>query len=135
MITEVYLSLRARELVTGGPRDAGVYEWMMANEKLTAWLNQNIGQKTSWSVQTIEGQINVHTDWSHPDTKLNYLVDCGGENISTRWYHDGKEITNFVCQPHMWYALQVRIPHDVGLVAPGRYRISVTHGYEHAISK
>lgn len=135
MLTEAYLSLRDRRTINIVEGDTFKYEWMLATDALTAWLNENIAEKTAWSVQTIEGQIPVHTDWKHLGTKLNYLIDTGGTDVPTRWHYEGKQVSTYTCLPHVWYSLHVRIPHDVGLILPGRYRISVTHGDQNAFSK
>jgi hypothetical protein len=132
MIIEVYRSIQERKgiqsfLPPSGDTHSCKYEFMTATDKLIQWLNENIAVR-SWGVQVIEGQIPLHTDWQHAGTKFLYLIDTGGENISTRWYYEGKEVASYVCNMHTWYTLQVRIPHDADMIWPGRYRIAVTQG-------
>lgn len=103
------------------------YASRSANQDLVDYLQQFFDSPIKVRYQIIKKELPVHTDGTHQATKLNYMVDTGGD-VKTRWWSsvdDPKHIIEeAVQQPGNWYRLNIQVPHDI--TQPERPRISIT---------
>lgn len=72
------------------------------------------------------GQQGPHRDigrhWA-----INYIFDTGGDNVTTRWYDDDKNLTGEVTiQPYRWCLLKVDGLHAVRNIKLGRLRTFIS---------
>lgn len=127
---------QVRELdpITLKRSDGSIYEveWYKAytaNSELTNWVKENI----TIDVELVEYVITTKAVTMHVDLgrkqAFNYIINTGGDNVATEFYKEDRAtlIDRTVCEPFVWYGLNVSIPHRVAEPQPGvRFLVSVT---------
>jgi hypothetical protein len=135
-----------------------VYKRYFVSSDILDWLASNIPVKLPINVkkigiQTFQPRRNPAVYSPHTDNKgqyiLNYLIDTGGDNVLTKWYHetghslirepditlDSFQNLNETHSEHIaqgtWFCLHSRILHTV--VNIERPRISLTIGLESSL--
>lgn len=97
------------------------------NSEVNAWCQKNICSDMYFAFQIINGNLRIHKD-TGTKTKLNYLLELGGDNVITNFYEDDKvTITHsYVIESHRWHILKADSYHGVTNVEPGKYRVSIS---------
>lgn len=77
--------------------------------------------------QIIKKELPIHVDKTYQESKLNYIIDTGGD-VKTMWWTSIKEPRNIIqehtLENNKWYRLNIQTPHSITI--PERPRISVT---------
>ena len=112
------------------------YTLHKCQDELIEYLKELFPERNDFWYQTIVQELPIHKNKNFselyirelPSTRLNYLIDAGGENVQTIWYTDiSKEITHNVVLPiQVWHELQVYIYHSVNNIEEGRRRFAIT---------
>lgn len=126
MLNLVYESVaQQRNLKTF--QDAGwKYEYMDVVLELDDWLKKHISTSKPWGVQVLHGNVPIHKDWNHGGSKLNFLVQCGNDQVETAWYNDQEvELYRHCLASGKWYELVVNTNHTVHGLVTGEQRISI----------
>jgi len=96
-------------------------------EFLDEWCRKNVCESMSffWMLRSFRDQKN------HKDTgtkcKLIYVLDTGGDNVTTTWYADDQTtvLQQIQLQSHQWYILKTELYHQVQGVEPSRVRFCI----------
>ena len=92
---------------------------------LDKWCKQNICPSSYFGFQLIHEDLHVHKD-EIALIKLIYLIDPGGEKITTTWYDDDfNKVTAYEIEPFRWCLMKIDWWHDVVGIEPGRSRVAV----------
>lgn len=107
--------------------EPGIYTWSDSfNQEVNAWCQANICADVYWAFQIIRGDLDAHKDIG-TKTKFVYLLETGGDQVSTRWFDDDHNLVDsIVLEAHRWHILKVDAYHDVVGVKPGATRFSLT---------
>lgn len=105
----------------------GIYSSYKANLGLEDFIQQFFEYPVSVRYQVIKKSLPVHIDRAKVPTKLNYIIDPGGD-VKTRWWSSVDEPRELVAEykqdANKWYRLNICEPHDITM--PIRPRISIT---------
>ena len=96
-------------------------------ELLDEWCRENVSESMSffWMLRSYRDQ-KKHKD-TVTKTKLIYVIDTGGDNVTTTWYKEDQTtvLQHIQLQPHRWYILKTDMCHQVQGVEPDRIRFCV----------
>lgn len=112
------------ENIFGGATDK--YTIHECQNELRDFLQQLFPSYTKFRYQTLREGVPVHIDRGRTEA-INYLIDTGGDNVSTVWY-EYDWTTPFlekVFEAHRWHKLQVDIYHGVSNIKTCRYAITI----------
>lgn len=95
-------------------------------DELREYLKELFPHCNKFRYQTLIDNVPVHIDRGRT-TAINYIIEPGGDNVSTTWYTDefGDKIDEVVLQPKQWHELQVHQWHTVHGLTQRRYAITV----------
>ena len=120
-----------------------IYQWVVANVDSTIRNNMQVGIQTFRPLQTDPAAWSPHTDGPRGQYILNYLIDTGGDNVLTKWYHEvGQPLVrppgitlksfrnlNEVHSEHIaqdtWFCLYSRVLHTVVNIERPRIALSI----------
>ena len=109
------------------PNFSDTYCSYEANQELINFLENYFDSKIQVRYQVIKKALPIHIDKVKLSTKLNYLLDTGGD-VKTRWWTSVDEpremLFEYSQKVNTWYKLNIQIPHDIS--APSNFRVSVT---------
>lgn len=131
--------LDAVSSIIASPRTAGVtdrnfFQIREASEELRNWAEENIKTvpfKFRAHYQIIGQGIPIHRDQSYQNSvartlAINYLLDTGGDAVSTVIYDDDKRILESeIIQSHRWHSIKVDMLHCVLGLQPGIFRVAL----------
>lgn len=105
----------------------GIYSSYEANLGLAEFVQQFFDYPVLVRYQVIKKSLPVHVDKAKVPTKLNYIIDPGGD-VKTRWWSSVDEPRQLVAEhqqeQNKWYRLNIHEPHDITM--PTKPRISIT---------
>jgi hypothetical protein len=95
-------------------------------DDLRAYLKPLFPHCKKFRYQTLVDNVPVHIDRGRT-TAINYIVDPGGDNVSTAWYTDefGDKIEEVVLPTNQWHEIEVDKWHTVHGITRRRYAITV----------
>ena len=111
------------------------FQERQVNDDLIKWCNENIkGIPFDFRAQyqIIGYGLPIHRDKGLPGYKprtlaINYLLDCGGNNVATRIYDDDCIILESeIIRPKSWHSINVSKLHCVTGLTPGIFRVALT---------
>jgi hypothetical protein len=104
----------------------GSYVWSDSfNQDMNDWCQQNISKDVFFGFQIMTSNVPIHRD-KGPSVKLVYLIDPGGESVSTKFYNDEYKLTKeYVIETNRWHLLQVNQLHSVNGIEPEKSRFSI----------
>ena len=117
-------SVRQLENIFGGAtKNYTIHE---CPDNLADWLQSIFPSYTKFRYQTLTKDIPCHVDRGR-DTAINFLLDTGGNNVSTAWYTDefGDKIDEVVLELGRWHKLRVDQWHTVHGITGDRLAITV----------
>ena len=94
--------------------------------ELRDWLQNIFPDRTKFRYQTLIKDIPCHVDRGR-DTAINFLIDTGGNDVTTAWYTDefGDKIDDVVLELSRWHKLRVDQWHTVHNINWVRFAITV----------
>lgn len=96
-------------------------------ELLNEWCHENICDSMHffWMLRSFRDQRN-HKDVG-TKVKLIYVLDPGGDQVTTTWYADDQKtvLQKIQLETHQWYILKTDMYHQVQGVEHGRVRFCV----------
>ena len=121
------------------PRTASVterdfFQIREASEELRNWAEENITGipfKFRAHYQIIGQGIPIHRDKGYQNgvartLAINYLLDTGGDAVSTVIYNDHREIIELeIIQSRRWHSIRVDMLHCVLGLQPGIFRVAL----------
>lgn len=103
------------------------YKSYSANEDLAEYLSKYFDNPITVRYQVISRELPVHVDEIVQDTKLNYIIDPGGD-VKTQWWTTADEtkelVEEHVLETGKWYRLNIKVPHSITSLS--RERVSIT---------
>jgi hypothetical protein len=70
--------------------------------------------------------MGLHVDQNYQQFAINYIIDTGGENVTTCFYDKNKTlVTSHICEVGKWYLLEVANLHDVLGITRNRKMLSI----------
>lgn len=105
----------------------------LADQIINNWVDQHIGplfngERYLAVVQTSEDSLMVHVD-TNRTVVYNYILDCGGDNVSTYFTDiiddNGNVVFETVLPKGVWHRLDASKPHGVKNLTSKRIAISV----------
>lgn len=95
-------------------------------DELAYWLKGIFPSCNKFRYQTLTKDIPCHIDRGRTSC-INFLLDTGGNNVSTAWYTDefGDKIEEVVLERNRWHELQVDQWHTVHGLTGWRHAITV----------
>lgn len=123
LVDEVYKSVLGENIFVV-PNDT--YYIYKATPKLQDFLSNYFDKNLyNFRVQCIRHDIGIHVDHNR-NTAINYIVDCGGQNVETTFYDDFGNITEtLVIEKCRWHSLKVDTKHSVSNVKSMRLAVTV----------
>jgi hypothetical protein len=116
----------------GEIQDNSVYKVLLAPDPLVQWLKTIFDFEFTAEYLWLSSWSKKHTDLGRT-MAYNYLLDAGGENITTNFYAPNNEeeiVKSIVIPLRKWHVLNVSMPHVVVAGGPSplgiRYMLSVT---------
>jgi len=96
---------------------------------LKEYLKPMFFDYTNFNYQVLNNGVPIHIDIGR-NRAINYIIDPGGNNVSTRWYRsessdDSDILFDIVLPANKWHELKVDEPHNVIGVETTRYAITV----------
>lgn len=99
------------------------YGSFLASEELHSYLSNYFNKDIKVRYQLILSDRHYHTDICEQTHKYNYVYKSGGIVVNTVWCLPNNQVS-VRCKEHVWYKLNVKIPHGVfGITSP---RCSIT---------
>jgi hypothetical protein len=97
------------------------------NEQIDAWGKENICPDMYYAFQVLSGPLPIHKD-NGTNTKLNYIIAAGGNNVVTEFYDDDKTtcMASYCIPEHCWHIFKADTYHSVINIEPGQYRFGIT---------
>lgn len=123
LILPVEQVLEIENIFGGYTKNYTIHE---VQDDLREWLQSVFPERTKFRYQTLVKDIPCHVDRGR-DVAINYLVDAGGDSVSTAWYTDefGDKIEEVVLEPNSWHELKVDQWHTVHNITGRRFAITV----------
>jgi len=106
----------------------GPYIWSShGTDAINQWCQKNICADMYFACQIMTNDLVTHKDIG-TKIKLTYLVDSGGDNVSTNFYDDDQttQLASYVIAPNQWHILKADTYHQVSNIQPGQVRFSIT---------
>lgn len=119
---------------TASVTDRDFFQIREASAELRLWTEENIKSvpfKFRAHYQIIGHGIPIHRDKGYqngvPRTlAVNYLLDPGGDTVSTAIYDDNNRILESeIIQSHRWHSIRVDMLHCVLGLQPGVFRVAL----------
>lgn len=103
------------------------YTWTDSfNQEINSWCQEHISQGMYFGFQIMTGNVPMHKDVGTL-TKLVYLLQPGGKNVTTNFYNDDRTLAHsFVIEPFRWHVLRADSFHSVDHIEPDQVRFSIT---------
>ena len=118
------------------------YTLHRCQDELREYLEELFPERKDFWYQTIVQELPMHKNKNFsefynrelPGTRINYLIDAGGENVQTIWYKEVSKENEVYISPthnvvfpiHTWHELKVFIYHSVVNIEKGRRRFAIT---------
>lgn len=101
------------------------YVWTDSfNSIINEWCKENICETMYWGFQIISGDLIPHRDQGTL-TKINYLLDAGGNSVVTGFYDDEQKLVySEIIPEHTWHILKADVLHSVIGVERARFAIT-----------
>ena len=108
-------------------RNYFTFHWSEShNIELDKWCKENISKDLYYAFMLTNGDLLLHKDVG-TITKLNYIIDAGGDQVYTKFYNEDKKLVReYVIEPHRWHLLKSDSYHSVNGIAKNQLRFSVT---------
>jgi hypothetical protein len=104
------------------------YHWSDSyTEKLNVWAQKYICPDMYFAVQIIDGDLVVHKDVPTL-TKLNCVIETGGDNVFTKFWSNNKTdlLASYKIEPFKWHILKADTFHSVDGIDAGKIRLCIT---------
>lgn len=97
------------------------------NQEIDQWGKENICPNMYFGFQIISYDLPLHKDHVTV-SKLNYILDTGGENVVTEWYDDDQTtlLQSTILEPFRWHIIKADTYHTVKNVGPNKKRFAIT---------
>jgi len=110
------------------------YTLHRCQDELSEYLKEMFPESIGFWYHTIVQELPIHKNGSFsafynrelPSTRLNYIIDAGGDNVQTNWYDNGELIESVVFPERVWHELEVFVYHNVNNIDEGRRRFAIT---------
>jgi len=110
------------------------YTLHRCQDELSDYLKEMFPESIGFWYHTIVEELPIHKngDFSTfynrelPSTRLNYIIDSGGENVRTNWYDNEELIESVVFPERVWHELEVFVYHNVDNIDEGKRRVAIT---------
>jgi hypothetical protein len=89
-----------------------MYRWIPANTIVEKWCKENICEYAQWAVQVLTADVPKHVD-ENSQVKIQYLLESGGENVTSKSYKNDYVVHSMVCDTDKWYILKTDEFHGV----------------------
>lgn len=110
------------------PDAVNTYASYEVNDDLHKFLESFFKNDIRVRYQVIKKTLDIHMDVGEHTSKLNYIVQAGGDNVLTRWYDSVDspvQIDSVCCQEKVWYDIDIKTPHDISEILHPRISITV----------
>jgi hypothetical protein len=104
------------------------YAWSDSfNKDINEWCRDNICDTMYWGFQIITGELFLHKDQGTV-TKMNFVIDTGGDNAVTEFYDDDQTtlLDSIIIQPRRWHIFKADTYHCVKNIDLDKIRFGVT---------
>ena len=97
------------------------------NQELNQWCCENICADMYYAFLVMIANSPLHKDVGTL-TKINYVLDTGGENVLTEFYADDQvtKLASYKIEPKRWHIFKADTYHTVINVEPEKTRFAVT---------
>ena len=97
------------------------------NRELDQWGKEFIGSDFYFAFQIMCKDVPIHKDQGSI-CKLNYILDPGGNNVTTQWWADDQitMLQEVTIETERWHIFRSDVYHSVNNVEPGRSRFAIT---------
>jgi hypothetical protein len=128
-LVDSLMDIETYENVFPRPERVDVYASYVVQQNLQDWAQAQFDYPIAARYQIIKQDLPVHTDVGITGGKYNYLLTTGGTNVKTRWWDSEDDpqtvLHEVVAQTHVWYNLNIDVPHDVVNVTEPRISITI----------
>ena len=128
LLDSISLDITRYEKKSGGRMNPDTYAWSDSNnEQINQWCQENICKDIYWAFQYMTGEAKMHKDGGTL-TKMNFIIDCGGNNVLTEFFADDGEtkLASYNIEPLRWHIFKADSYHRVINIEPGRVRFAIT---------
>jgi len=102
----------------------GSYETRHVSPELLEYLRSIFNADIIAQYQFFDINVPIHADTTRVRV-YNYILDTGGDNVSTGFYENGQLVYSVVFQPRKWHYVDTLISHGIHGIHPNRRRMSI----------
>jgi len=101
------------------------------NDDLKVWLETIFDFDIDPKYQLVYDKIPIHVDRGSRITAFNYLLDTGGDNVSTAIYDTNRNLLQSeILELRRWHRIDTSMPHSVHGINPDQIRVAISIGYK-----